>query len=318
MDDHEFQALIHAGHSMGPSPTVGGGHAQAVEPQLSQADIDNSLMYAQKRAQPGSVTGLPTWQQRIQLIKHQTPLAKARNWRVQLGAIQRVDGAAIVQYDPATQPPLGNSVGVPGHSLDGVLPLGNPTWVEVQWGLGGAPVNRMVAHWPARGGSFDVVANYVQVTAFFQFNSDFAGFSSTAQNASPVFTASMGPAEPQASVLACDLGFSVVTPLLQPSDPTASGPFARMQVPPFARMLKLHAVVGSTLITNQMYLRWRDRQGNVVAQSAPSEGYLVNGVVFPIDRWEPVPGAAQTVALEIDVPQSEVGLSASWLWRITP
>lgn len=124
----------------------------------------------------------------LKLCKAVTEDRKSRAWRVTLSRLDRNDGTApLVPQSPSSPVALfqdgsyGYAAGadelgvfaspVPPRRSNPVFGaqspangfLADPVFVQVQWGMEQGRANRMIAHWPAQGGSFVVEASYVEV-----------------------------------------------------------------------------------------------------------------------------------------------------------
>ncbi len=134
---------------------------------------------------------MPTFQPEGQAQFPLTSLARiltteglAQAWRITLARLERQDNAAVAHPgDPGQSGPLyigqqyqydfweqRNPIVPPRRAspiFDALDPVNGanvqPTFVEVAWGMGNAKPNRLVAHWPAQGGSIVVVGSYVEV-----------------------------------------------------------------------------------------------------------------------------------------------------------
>lgn len=120
----------------------------------------------------------------VSLVKVQTDSGVAQAWRVTLGRLDRADNTAVAHPgDPGDSAPIyigqqyeyrawiQNVPIVPPRraspifdALDpgnGTIP--NDEFVEIAWGMENAQPNRLLAHWPAQGGSIVLVGSYVEV-----------------------------------------------------------------------------------------------------------------------------------------------------------
>lgn len=303
--------------AVGAAPGTDGGVPTPVEEQMSPADVARSLIYARggiNKSMPEELW----WQQTVSLIRWQGPTNKARSWHVTLGAIQRADGVAVNQYISTSEPPLGRrllgSSTLPTRAY--LPPSGAPWWVRVRWGTGGAAPFELVAHWPVHGGGFDIVGSFVQVDAFFQFDSQF-GELGLNLDPTPVFAASMAPAAPGTNAMSMDLGFTMTETL-----PAGEGVTVVHAVPPFARWAKFWVQADFAVVATPslLIIDWLDGNGAIVCQSMPPPQFIPTGgapISIPLDRWEPVPPNACTVRVSTVFDFTNDAL-LSTSWRISP
>lgn len=294
-----------------PSPT-------ATEQQMDPHDVARSLISNKYQTKKAGLTPSTFWKQTAPLIRWQGPVEKARSWRVTLAPLQRFDGASQNVYDPDTQQPLGRQIQNVAGGVDYLPPAGNPQWVRVRWGVGGASPFELIAHWPVRGSSFDVVGSFVEVEGFFSFDSNFAtgGPNPFAENDMPLFQASMAPAPSYGGVLSMDLGFSQYVSM-QAGEAT----YSQVQVPPFARWVKAFVFFPASIIGPYpaQFMNWLGADGQPVARglAPPTDISGGAGTFIDIAQWEPVPPQAQILQIGSDETDPHTPF-VSICWRISP
>ena len=246
----------------------------------------------------------------------------ARSWRITLGRIDRADDlpplviggattsasifvgklygyAAGQELTPAAPPRRSNSYAQAGDVFGRHV-------VQIAWGMDGARAHRLIAHWPAQGGSIVVVGNYAEVWAGAAIP---AG--ATAQDI-PVFEATIAPT----MGVYTDDGGELSIQQLQALDTVTNGNRAVFYVPDFARRVRVVGVEDATLAPPDpghlpVRLKWFDDLGVVC-------GSDLQGRCIAEVAWHPVP--ARAVMLEVSPITSPPVVASSIFahWRVAP
>lgn len=255
---------------------------------------------------------------------------RARAYRVTMGRLERFDGhvpnhindgflsqqelpnqlysfAAGLQNTPANPPRRSEPV------LFAPAQINKPVFVAISWGVSVTAPNRMMANWPAQGGSVIVHGSFLEV------------FGMVAQDAPALVDGSI-PRMQAFIAPAAESGVADNDELSlchQGVQPIALVTGAVFYVPDFARRAKvavtLAAVDGQEIpFTGDptVQLIWYDDQGFPTDWQIQGDDLGASTCLSP-PQWNPVPARAVMLAVKKD-PADARALQASVHWRIAP
>lgn len=173
----------------------------------TSSPIDRAQSRLAERVATG-LQGRPTGGQEVSIARVVSDDMRARAWRVTLSRLERTDERApLHRNDPGNSSPAFVSMlytyaagqeqtpAVPPRRSEPVLGFTGgdvePEFVQIAFGQTTAKANRMIANWPAQGGSIVLVGSYVEVFGAYAVFDPAAGV----QGEWPAFQAMITPAD---------------------------------------------------------------------------------------------------------------------------
>lgn len=237
------------------------------------------------------------------LLRYQADTPDALPLRLTFKPLVRADGIPMF---PGGDPLQNTPPFIPGFrggwsGIDVAMPApqpyyGAPVYAAVEWGVGDAPINRMLVDWPVCGASVELVASNVQVYSALGSDPD-----ASAGGASPAVACELGPSQ--------GMGYNDEPLSLTQPATTSLGNARSYAIPEFARSVIL-------------YLTDTIDPGDFmdVAFTGPFASVSVVSTRIDFAQRGPIelqiPGSA--ALMRINAANPVAGMEVDLVWRIAP